>query len=86
MSKLNNVFEITPDDFDSVKDIIYESKLIDNLYNAKSKCVAQIPVFEIFLSLISCDSLIHMVHKQTTRFHIFSYISSHSRYIEVFQK
>jgi ribosomal protein S18 acetylase RimI-like enzyme len=38
MSKLNDVFEITPDDFDSVKDIIYESKLIDekllNLENA----------------------------------------------------
>ncbi|WP_163399243.1 GNAT family N-acetyltransferase [Flavobacterium fluviatile] len=38
MSKLNDVFEITAADFDSVKDIIYESKLIDekllNLENA----------------------------------------------------
>lgn len=38
MSKLNDVFEITPADFDLVKDIIYESKLIDekllNLENA----------------------------------------------------
>ncbi|WP_269236937.1 GNAT family N-acetyltransferase [Flavobacterium flavigenum] len=38
MNKLNDVYEITPNDFDSVKDIIYESKLIDekllNLENA----------------------------------------------------
>ncbi|MFB9110718.1 GNAT family N-acetyltransferase [Flavobacterium gyeonganense] len=38
MNKLNDVYEITSDDFDSVKDIIYESKLIDekllNLENA----------------------------------------------------
>ena len=38
MDKLNDVYEITSDDFDSVKDIIYESKLIDekllNLENA----------------------------------------------------
>ncbi|MEO8534853.1 MAG: GNAT family N-acetyltransferase [Flavobacterium sp.] len=36
MNKLNEVVEITPDNFDSVKDIIYESKLIDEFLNLEN--------------------------------------------------